>query len=129
MYICICNEVTESQIVRAVEEGVHNLRELQAYLGILLECGRCARHAHHLLKESRQAAKAHCNNGCPHCPRSKEREDREKRQEDAGTARQSPCKRVDRGAPVVSPRKDRAINPLALDAVHLTSKPATRSAS
>jgi bacterioferritin-associated ferredoxin len=128
MYVCICNEVTESQIMRAVEEGVRNLRELQAYLGILLECGRCARDAHSLLRESRQAAKAQCNNGCPNVLGLRREKIVKKRQEDVGTARQSPCKRVDRGAPVVSPRKDRPIALLALDAEHLTSEPATRRA-
>ena len=27
MYVCVCNAVTESQVLRAVEEGVRNLRQ------------------------------------------------------------------------------------------------------
>ncbi|MBZ0126921.1 MAG: (2Fe-2S)-binding protein, partial [Rhodocyclaceae bacterium] len=34
MYVCVCNAVTESQVLRAAEEGVRNLRGLQARLGI-----------------------------------------------------------------------------------------------
>lgn len=73
MYVCVCNAVTESQVLRAVEEGVRNLRGLQARLGIALECGRCASHAHGLLKGGRQTAKAQCKKDCANCPCSKEK--------------------------------------------------------
>ena len=67
MYVCVCNAVTDSQVLRAVEEGVRNLRGLQAHLGIALECGRCARYAQGLMKGA-QTEKPRCN-----CPRSKEK--------------------------------------------------------
>jgi len=67
MYVCICNAVTESQVLRSAQEGVRNLRDLQTYLGITLECGRCARYAHNLLKGSWQKTKRQHHNGCPHC--------------------------------------------------------------
>lgn len=73
MYVCVCNAVTESQVLHAVEEGVRNLRGLQARLGIALECGRCASHAHGLLKDGTQTKKPRCNMDCGHCPRSKEK--------------------------------------------------------
>ncbi len=66
MYVCVCNAVTESQVLRAVEEGVRNLRGLQAHLGIALECGRCASHG-------TQTEKPRCNKDCGNCPRSKEK--------------------------------------------------------
>lgn len=72
MYVCVCNAVTESQVLRAVEEGVRNLRGLQAHLGIALECGRCARHAHGLLRGTR-TEKPQCSGNCGACPRSKEK--------------------------------------------------------
>lgn len=68
MYVCVCNAVTESQILRAVKEGVRNLRGLQSHLGIALDCGRCARYAHGLLKSGRQTAKVQCNKDFGNCP-------------------------------------------------------------
>lgn len=73
MYVCVCNAVTESQVLRAVEDGVRNLRSLQARLGIALECGRCASHAHGLLRGT-QTEKPRCNKDCGHCPNAKAKE-------------------------------------------------------
>ena len=72
MYVCVCNAVTESQVLRAVEAGVRNLRGLKTHLGIALECGRCASHAHGLLR-GEQTSRAQCSKDCAHCPRSKEK--------------------------------------------------------
>jgi len=73
MYVCVCNAVTESQVIRAVEEGVRNLRGLQARLGVALECGRCASYAHGLLKGGTQTGKPRCNRNCGNCPNAKEK--------------------------------------------------------
>jgi bacterioferritin-associated ferredoxin len=76
MYVCVCNAVTESQVLRAVEEGVRNLRGLrglQARLGVALECGRCASYAHDLLKGGTQTGKPRCNRDCGNCPNAKEK--------------------------------------------------------
>ena len=73
MYVCVCNAVTESQVLRAVEEGVRNLRGLQARLGVALECGRCASYAHGLLKGGTQTGKPRCNRNCGNCPNAKEK--------------------------------------------------------
>jgi len=72
MYVCVCNAVTESQVLLAVEEGVRNLRGLQAHLGIALECGRCASHAHGLLRGT-QTGKPRCKKDCGNCPNAKEK--------------------------------------------------------
>jgi bacterioferritin-associated ferredoxin len=77
MYVCVCNAVTESQVLRAAQEGVRNLRGLQARLGIALECGRCAGYAHGLLKGTQtpgtQPPRPRCNKDCGHCPNAKEK--------------------------------------------------------
>ncbi len=73
MYVCVCNAVTESQVLRAVEEGVRNLRGLQARLGIALECGRCAGYAHGLLKGGALTMKPRCDKDCGNCPNTKEK--------------------------------------------------------
>ena len=73
MYVCVCNAVTESQVLRAAEDGVRNLRGLQARLGIALECGRCASYAHGLIKGETRTNKPRCNKDCGNCPNAKEK--------------------------------------------------------
>ena len=50
MYVCICNAVTDSQILAAVSDGHASLKALREHLGVAAECGRCARCAADLLK-------------------------------------------------------------------------------
>ena len=42
MYVCICNPVTDSQVRACVSSGACTLTELQAQLGVALQCGQCA---------------------------------------------------------------------------------------
>lgn len=42
MYVCICNPVTDSQVRACVRSGACTLPELQAQLGVALQCGQCA---------------------------------------------------------------------------------------
>ena len=74
MYVCVCNAVTDSQVMRAAQAGVRSLRGLQAHLGVGLECGRCASYARRLLLDVDAAPtrKPQCNKDCAHCPCSKE---------------------------------------------------------
>ena len=73
MYVCVCNAITESQVLRAVEEGVRNLRGLQARPGGALASGRCASYAHDLSKGGTQAGKPRCNRDCGNCPNAMEK--------------------------------------------------------
>lgn len=73
MYVCVCNAITDSQVLLAVEEGVRNLRGLQAHLGVALECGRCASYAHGLIKGRTRSNQPRCSGHCGTCPRSKEK--------------------------------------------------------
>lgn len=50
MYVCVCNAVTERQILTAVREGATTLRQLRRDLGVTAECGRCAHCAHECLR-------------------------------------------------------------------------------
>lgn len=64
MYVCLCHNVTDSQIRRLVRtEGVSTLPELRERLGVASQCGRCARCAKDVLRE----AVAECReaNACP----------------------------------------------------------------
>jgi bacterioferritin-associated ferredoxin len=42
MYVCICNPVTDSQVRACVRSGACTLTDLQAQLGVALQCGQCA---------------------------------------------------------------------------------------
>ena len=55
MYVCICNAITDKQIRKAVESGVHDLWGLQRELGVAAGCGACKQMASEILSESRQA--------------------------------------------------------------------------
>lgn len=42
MYVCICNPVTDTQVRACVSRGACTLTQLQAELGVALQCGQCA---------------------------------------------------------------------------------------
>ncbi|MGH8550798.1 MAG: (2Fe-2S)-binding protein [Methylococcales bacterium] len=43
MYICICNQITDSQIRECVEtQGVRTIGQLRKRLGTCTQCGKCA---------------------------------------------------------------------------------------
>jgi len=52
MYICICNAITDRQIVRAAEEGARSPDDLAHELGVGLGCGRCTSCAITLVQET-----------------------------------------------------------------------------
>ena len=41
MYVCVCKAVTDTQIKRAIHEGVSSRRELFKCLGVGGDCGKC----------------------------------------------------------------------------------------
>jgi bacterioferritin-associated ferredoxin len=41
MYICLCNAITDRQIVQAAESGARSSEDLAQHLGVGLGCGRC----------------------------------------------------------------------------------------
>lgn len=41
MYICICKQVSEQQIVSEIHKGCKNLEAIQKKLSVSLECGSC----------------------------------------------------------------------------------------
>lgn len=57
MYVCICNAVTDSQILAAVDAGHRSLKALRQHLGVAAECGRCARCAADLVRSCQGCGK------------------------------------------------------------------------
>ena len=55
MYICICNQVTESQLRAEIESGAEKIRELRESLGVTNQCGKCANCVKTCIKEHKQA--------------------------------------------------------------------------
>jgi len=42
MFICVCNAITERDVLAAVAEGAQSLSDLQGQLGLASCCGACA---------------------------------------------------------------------------------------
>ncbi len=41
MYVCVCKQITDKQIIDALENGAQNVIELQEQLGVATDCGSC----------------------------------------------------------------------------------------
>ena len=54
MYICICKQVTESEIHEAVDQGACSLKDIRTELGVGTECGECKHHARQCIRQARQ---------------------------------------------------------------------------
>lgn len=51
MYVCICNGVTDKQIIKQAQSGASTLRDLQDSLGVATCCGKCAKLACEILEQ------------------------------------------------------------------------------
>jgi len=54
MFVCICNQVTDKQIRRGVEEGICSMESLSAELNVGTCCGKCKSCAKKILREAMQ---------------------------------------------------------------------------
>jgi bacterioferritin-associated ferredoxin len=59
MYICLCNAITDRQIVQAAESGARSTEDLASGLGVGAGCGRCVSCAKSILVET--VARIGCN--------------------------------------------------------------------
>lgn len=56
MYVCICKNLTEGQIRKAVHDGdVSSVRDLRIALGACDQCGKCVREAREIIKGAASA--------------------------------------------------------------------------
>ena len=53
MYVCICNAITDKQILEAADAGASDLWALQRELGVATGCGTCRDSASAILAEHR----------------------------------------------------------------------------
>jgi len=54
MYVCVCNGVTDSQIIDAASKGINTMQQLSDELDVGTCCGRCTKCAKGLLRQSCQ---------------------------------------------------------------------------
>lgn len=52
MYVCICNAVTDSQIRKAVDDGVRSFKQLSRITGCSSTCGSCQKDAIEVLQQA-----------------------------------------------------------------------------
>lgn len=52
MYVCVCNGVTDKQIIKAADNGAMTLQDLSDELKVATCCGRCASCAKKVLREA-----------------------------------------------------------------------------
>ena len=51
MYVCICKQVTDHEIVDAIADGACSVKQLQNELGVATNCGECKGCVRKLLRE------------------------------------------------------------------------------
>jgi bacterioferritin-associated ferredoxin len=56
MYVCVCNAVTDREIVERVRAGADTLEAIRYELGVATCCGQCADCAASLIEETLRAA-------------------------------------------------------------------------
>ncbi|MBT8120798.1 MAG: (2Fe-2S)-binding protein [Gammaproteobacteria bacterium] len=54
MFVCICNQVTDKQICRAVNEGASSIEDLSNELNLGTCCGKCKSCAKKVMREAIQ---------------------------------------------------------------------------
>jgi len=54
MYVCVCNAVTDKDIIHAVENGASSLEDVSDQLKVATCCGRCAGCARNLIRQARE---------------------------------------------------------------------------
>ena len=52
MYVCLCNAVTDSDIRKAVDDGVRNMRQLGKVTNCSTACGCCSEMASDILQKA-----------------------------------------------------------------------------
>ncbi len=53
MFVCICKQVTDSQIQEAVSNGASSFSDIQTELGVATQCGECKNHARQCMRNCR----------------------------------------------------------------------------
>lgn len=55
MYVCICRQITDTQIREVCSAGSSRIADLRDQLGLASECGKCGKHAKSILNEFKKS--------------------------------------------------------------------------
>lgn len=55
MYVCICRQITDTQIREVCRQGNSRFADLRDKLGLASECGKCGKHARSIVNEFQNA--------------------------------------------------------------------------
>ncbi|HIK37054.1 MAG: (2Fe-2S)-binding protein [Geminocystis sp.] len=64
MYVCLCYQVTDRDIYKAVEEGVNSLEQLAEKMSVSRCCGCCAEYAEVLIAEANRGRRENKSEFC-----------------------------------------------------------------
>jgi bacterioferritin-associated ferredoxin len=51
MFVCVCNAVTDSQIIEELDNGASNLRDISRRLEVGRNCGQCCKTAKQVINK------------------------------------------------------------------------------
>lgn len=54
MIVCVCNKVSDRDIVAAIEAGADSVEDIQIQLGVATCCGQCLDYAESLVADVKQ---------------------------------------------------------------------------
>ncbi len=52
MYVCLCKQITDSQIRAAVQDGATSLNDVRQRLGVASQCGKCGTLTSEIVRET-----------------------------------------------------------------------------
>jgi len=58
MYVCLCKNITDNQIHKAINDGATCMRDLNNQVGGASQCGKCGLYARQMLRQA-------CGQACP----------------------------------------------------------------
>lgn len=58
MFVCVCNAITDSQIIEELDNGASNLRDISRRLEVGRNCGQCCTAAKQIIKQYQQENRA-----------------------------------------------------------------------
>lgn len=59
MFVCVCHAVTDRDIHKAVDDGVHHVEQLEAHCGAGSTCGSCRDMAQALIESRLEEGQAY----------------------------------------------------------------------
>lgn len=61
MFVCVCNAVTDSQIIEELDNGASNFRDISRRLEVGRNCGQCCKTAKQVINQYRSENNASAN--------------------------------------------------------------------